>query len=148
MKTPQPVLPHWPYGLDYIFSRNKTFFKIESWNVQHLFCETLKNFSYFNLYRQLLFRFFSMGCLFELKFCEVSRNPKSNRCWKFETISVLFSFQAESCLSQVVKRSVNHICIYQEVGLGVSKFWLKGRGHLKPRPSKFLRNTGVQWYVD
>ena len=29
---------------------------------------------------------FSIGCLYELKFCEVSLNPKSNRCWKFQLI--------------------------------------------------------------
>ena len=29
-----------------------------------------------------------MGCLNELKICEISRNPKSNRCWKFQ-LSIL-----------------------------------------------------------
>ena len=29
-----------------------------------------------------------MGCLIELKFCEVSRNSVSNRCWKFQ-LSIL-----------------------------------------------------------
>ena len=31
---------------------------------------------------------FSIGCLIELKFCEVSRNSISNRCWKFQ-LSIL-----------------------------------------------------------
>ena len=49
------------YSLDHIFFRNKTFlfFKIESWN-------------------------FSIRCPIELKFCEVSRNSFSNRCWQFQ----------------------------------------------------------------
>ena len=63
------------YGLKIIFYRNKTFlfFKIESWNFQKLFeiefRETSQNF---NSFRQLLFSFFSIGCLIELKFREVS----------------------------------------------------------------------------
>jgi hypothetical protein len=46
------------------FFRNKTFlfFKIKSWNFQHLFemefCETSQNFNSFSLFRQLLFSFF------------------------------------------------------------------------------------------
>ena len=46
------------------FFRNKTFlfFKIESWNFQHLFAyvfsETSQNFNSFCLYRQILFSFF------------------------------------------------------------------------------------------
>ena len=32
----------------------------------------------------MLFTFFSLGCLIELKFCEVSQNSFSNRCWKFQ----------------------------------------------------------------
>ena len=36
----------------------------------------------------MLFSFFSIGCLIELKFCEVSRNYFSNRCWKFQ-LSIL-----------------------------------------------------------
>ena len=30
--------------------------------------------------------YFEIGCLIELKFCEVSRNFFSNRCWKFNSI--------------------------------------------------------------
>ena len=47
------------FSLNHIFFRNKTFlfFKIESWN------------------------FFSIGCLIELKFCEVLQNLFSNRCF-------------------------------------------------------------------
>ena len=69
----------------YIF-RNKTFlfFKIESWNFQYLFeiefRETSQNFNSFSLFRQLLFSCFFIGCLIELKFCEVSRNFFLNRC--------------------------------------------------------------------
>ena len=52
------------YGLNYIFFRNKTFlfYKIESWNFQHLFekefRETSQNFNSFSSFRQLLFSFF------------------------------------------------------------------------------------------
>jgi hypothetical protein len=52
------------YGLDHIFLRNKTFlfFKIESWNCQHLFkngvCEISQNFNSFSSFRQFLFSFF------------------------------------------------------------------------------------------
>ena len=71
------------------FFRNKTFlfFKIESWNFQNLFeiefRETSQNFNSFSLFRQLLIFVFSIVCLIELKFCEVSRNSFSNRFWKF-----------------------------------------------------------------
>ena len=41
--------------------------------------ETSQNF---NSFRQLLHSVFFIGCLIELKFCEVTRNPFSNRCWK------------------------------------------------------------------
>ena len=77
-------------GLNYIFFRNKTFlfFKIESWNFQQLFeiefRETSHNFNSFSSFRQFLFQFFSIFCLIALKFCEVSRNSLSNRCWKFQ----------------------------------------------------------------
>ena len=52
------------YGQKNIFFRNKTFlfFKIESWNFQHLFenefCETSQSFNSFSSFRQLLFTFF------------------------------------------------------------------------------------------
>ena len=77
----------------HIFFRNKSFLfvKIESWNFQHLFDlgfhETLQNFSSFRQH-------FFMGnknSPNKLKFCEVSRNPKSNRCWKFQ-FSILTNF--------------------------------------------------------
>ena len=64
------------------------FLKIENWNFQYLFeiefRETSQNFNSFGLFRQLLFSFFSMGCLIELKLCEVSQNSFSNRYWKFQ----------------------------------------------------------------
>ena len=52
------------YGLKNTFFRNKTFlfFKIESWNFQHLFekefCETSQDFNSLSSFRQLLFPFF------------------------------------------------------------------------------------------
>ena len=52
------------YGLNYIFFGNKTvlFFKIESWNFQHLFekrfRETSQNFNSFSSFRHFLFSFF------------------------------------------------------------------------------------------
>ena len=82
------------HGTLNIFFRNKTFLfvKIEIWNFQHLFDllfhETSQNFSSF---RQLLFpveKCCLNVCLNELKFCKVSRNPKSNSCWKFQ-LSIL-----------------------------------------------------------
>ena len=48
------------------------------------FRETSQNFNSFSLFRQLLFSVFSMGCLTELKLCEVSRNSFSNLFWKFQ----------------------------------------------------------------
>ena len=73
-------------GLAHIYFRNKTFLfvKKDSWNFKHLFDlgfhETLQNFSSF---RQNTEKNRNKSCLYklnELKFCEVSRNPKSNRC--------------------------------------------------------------------
>ena len=49
-----------------------------SWN--------LTKFSSFNSFR-LFFFHFSICCLNELKSCEVSRNGKWNRCWKFQDSS-------------------------------------------------------------
>ena len=67
------------YGLNYIFFRNKTFlfFKIESWN--------LKTFQLIQLGQTIFISIFSIRCLIELKFCEVSRNS-------FQTDSKSFSF--------------------------------------------------------
>ena len=47
------------YGLNYTFFRNKTFlfFKIESWNFQHLFEKEFRETS-FSSFRQFLFPFF------------------------------------------------------------------------------------------
>ena len=61
----------------YILFRNKTFLfvKIESWNFKHLFDFGIHAMS-------------SECCLNEQKFCEVSRNPKSNRWWNFQ-LSIL-----------------------------------------------------------
>ena len=79
------------HGTLQFFFRNKTFLfvKIESWNFQQLFDlgfrETLQNFSSF---RKTFRRHFSTGnksCFNDLKFCEVSWNNKSKRCWKFQT---------------------------------------------------------------
>ena len=62
--------------------------KIESWNFQQLFDlgfhETLQSFSSF---RQTFSRG-NKSCLKKLKSCEVLRNNKSKRCWKFQ-ISIL-----------------------------------------------------------
>ena len=80
----------WRYGLKNIFFRNKTFlfYKIECWNFQVRFeikiRETSQNFNSFRLFRQLLFSYFSIVCLIELKFCKVSGNSISNWTWKFE----------------------------------------------------------------
>ena len=70
------------------FFRNKTFlfFKIESWNFQHLFENGMK-FNKFQLNRKNE----NNNCLNELnemKFCEASWNSISNRCWKFQ-LSIL-----------------------------------------------------------
>ena len=75
------------YGPKDNFFRSKKFlfFKIESWSFQNLFenefCETSQSF---NTFIKLLLTFFSLGCLIELKFREVSRNSFSNRSWKFQ----------------------------------------------------------------
>ena len=70
------------YGLNHIFFRNKTFlfFKIESWNFQHLFEKE------FQLNQTTDKKNGNKNCLNdlnELKFCEFSRIFFSNRCWKF-----------------------------------------------------------------
>ena len=69
------------YGLKNIFLSNKIvlFFMIECWNFQHLFeiefRETSQNFNFlFSLFRPLLFSFFFICCLIELKFFWVSQN--------------------------------------------------------------------------
>ena len=74
--------------LKFLF-RNKTFsfFKIESWNFQTLFekeiCETSHIIS-----TQTHRKNENNNCLNnELKFCEVSENSISNRCWKFQRLS-------------------------------------------------------------
>ena len=67
------------------------FFKIESWNFQHLFenefRETSQSFNTFSWFRQLLITFFSLGCMVELKFCEVSQNSFSNENESFSFLS-------------------------------------------------------------
>jgi hypothetical protein len=63
---------YWHQPKKYFF-RNQSFlfFKIEGWNVQHLFeikfRETSQNFNSFSLLRQLLFLIFSIGCLIEFQ---------------------------------------------------------------------------------
>ena len=63
------------------FFKNNTFlfFYIESSSFQHLieFCETFQNFNSFSLFRQLLFSFFSIGGLIELKFCTFQTDSES-----------------------------------------------------------------------
>ena len=104
--------PPWWYGQKKIFFRNKTFlfFKIERWNFQVQFeigfRETSQNFNSFSFFRQLLFPFFFIGCLIELKFCKVSRNSISNWTWKFQ-LSILknkkVSFLKKYFLSRTAK---------------------------------------------
>ena len=78
------------YGLNYIFFRNKTFlfFKIESWNLQHLFKKKIRETSQnFNSIRKWVEKNENKNCLNELnklKFCKVLQNYFSNRCWKFQ----------------------------------------------------------------
>ena len=72
--------------------RNKTFlfFKIGSWNFQHLFKnefhETSQNFNSIWQPREKMY----VNCLNELTLREVSQNSFSNRCWKFQ-LSILKS---------------------------------------------------------
>ena len=78
----------------FIFFRNKTFLfvKIEIRNFQHLFDflfhEASQNFSSFRQTFRWHFSIDEKNCPNELKFCEVSWNKKSKRCWKFQ-ISIL-----------------------------------------------------------
>ena len=70
-------------GLNYIFFRNKTFlfFKIQSWNFQQLFEREFRETSQnFKAIRQKIGINWNINCLYELKFCEVSRNSLSNSC--------------------------------------------------------------------
>ena len=79
------------YGLDHIFLGIKLFFVFQdrklklsasvwnwiSWNLTK--CQLIQTIVIFIFY---------ICCLIELKFCEVSRNYFSNRCWKFQ-LSIL-----------------------------------------------------------
>ena len=96
------------HGTLYIFFMNKTFFcqdrKLKFSASVLGFRETLQNFSSF---RQKFRQHFSMGnksCPNELKFCEVSRNNKSKRFWKFQ-ISIL----TNNCFLFLKKYYVCHV---------------------------------------
>ena len=114
------------------FFRNKTFlfFKIESWNfqVQCEIRETSQNFNSFSLFRQLLFLSFFIGCLIELKFCEVSQYSISNWTWKFQ-LSILKNkkvlFQKKYILwavpSRYIQKMACAVSIFQRVLL--SSVW-------------------------
>ena len=54
--------------------------KRSSWN--------LMKFELIELIQTIFISIFSICCLIELKFCEVSRNSFLNRCWKFQ-LSIL-----------------------------------------------------------
>ena len=77
------------YGLKSILLGIKLFlfFKIESWNFQHLFekefRETSQNFNSFSSFRQFLFPHFVSIVWLNWNFMKLSRNSFSNRCWKF-----------------------------------------------------------------
>ena len=61
------------------------FFKIASWNFQHLFeIEFRETSQLIQIIQTVVIFIFSIGCLIELKFCEVSRNSFKNRFWKFQ----------------------------------------------------------------
>ena len=49
---------------------------------------SILNLTKFQLIQTIVIFIFSIGCLIELKFCEVSRNSFLNRCWKFQ-LSIL-----------------------------------------------------------
>ena len=84
----------WPYGLDHIFSRNKNVFVFQdselkfSASVWFRISWNLTKFELIQLIQTTFILIFSMGSLNELQFCEVSRNPQSKRCWKFQ-LSIL-----------------------------------------------------------
>ena len=48
----------------------------------------LTKFQLIQLIETIFISIFSICCLIELKFCEISRNSFSNRCWKFQ-LSIL-----------------------------------------------------------
>ena len=120
------------------------FFKIESRNFQVQFemefRETLQNF---NSIRQPIKKDENNNCLNqlnELKFCEVSWNSISNRCWKFQ-LSILKKkvlFQKKNFLSPTAKIDPKD---------GISRpnfqwrFCLKvPSNHWKPRSFGYQRN--------
>ena len=82
------------YGQKKLFFRNETFlfFKIESWNFQHLFeiefRETSQNFNSFSSFRQLLFSFFLSVVWLSWNFVRFHEIPFSNWFWKFQ-LSIL-----------------------------------------------------------
>ena len=76
----------------YFFFRNKTFlfFKIESWNFQHLFVKKFQKLHKISTQSDN-WKMKINNCLNklnELKFGEVARNSISNRFWKFQ-LSIL-----------------------------------------------------------
>ena len=88
------------------------------------------NFSVHRLHRQFLFPFFSMDCLIELKFCEVSRNSFLNRCWKFQlwilkNKKVLF-LKKRWAKSRVLNIKTSSFCLLTQFSATVLMFiwWL------------------------
>ena len=84
---------------------------------------------------------FSIDCLIELKFCEVSQNPKSWKCWKFQ-LSILTSKKVLFLKKIRVSEGIN-------LKFVLIKFWV---GFLKHRVSeirvKRIRvNRGVSVYT-
>ena len=65
------------------------FFNIERWIFQYLFeIEFRETSQTYSGYSENCYLHFSIGCLIEFNFYEVSQNPFTNRSWKFQ-LSIL-----------------------------------------------------------
>ena len=122
------------------------FFKKLNWSFQQPFEKEFSETSQsFNSFSQLLFLFFSISCLIELKFCEVSWNSFSKRCWKFQFSvlkikKVLFlkkvffksiSKQKTLFIDPIFSEGLGVSCRYSHYGKIFSKIfdWLTTRFH-------------------
>ena len=95
-------------------------FKIESWNFQHWSLWNLSKFQLIQLIQTIVIFIFSIGCLIELNFWEVSRNS-------FQTDSESFSnFYLEKQKSFIPKKKFLSSCQYQNKKLCLStQFFVK-----------------------
>ena len=87
--------PFRDYGLDHILFRNKMFLNFQdrklkvSVSIRKKILWNLTKFQLFQLIQKIFIFIFSISCLIELKFCEVSQRKSSNRCLKNKKVLYL-----------------------------------------------------------